>query len=52
MDCWLMSSDDLGLTWSQPRNISQQVWSDKWHMMTPANGHAIQSFNNRLLMPG
>ena len=52
MDCWLISSDDLGLTWSEPLNITQQVWSDQWHMMTPANGHAIQSYGNRLLMPG
>ena len=52
MDCWLLSSRDLGVTWSKPRNITSQVWSPRWHMMTPANGHAMQTSTGRLLMPG
>lgn len=37
---------------SAPRNITNEVWSDKWHMMTPSNGHGIQTATGRLLMPG
>ena len=52
MDCWLLSSSDLGITWRAPRNITSQVWSDKWNMMTPSNGHAIQTSTGRLLVSG
>lgn len=27
MDCWVLHSDDLGQTWSKPRNITTSVWS-------------------------
>ena len=52
MDCWVLSSSDLGVTWSKPRNITSEVWSDKWNMMTPSNGHAIQTSTGRLLVSG
>ena len=52
MDCWLMSSTDLGRTWGAPTNITEQVWSPDWHMMTPSNGHAIQTSTGRLLVSG
>ena len=52
MDMWLISSKDLGVTWSTPRNLTDEVWSSTQHLMTPANGHAIQTNTGRLLMPG
>jgi sialidase-1 len=51
MDCWLWTSTDLGATWSPPRNITSMIWSDKWKVGTPVNGHAIQTRTGRLLMP-
>jgi hypothetical protein len=52
MDCWLVSSSDLGVTWGAPRNITSEVWSGTWNMMTPSNGHAIQTSTGRLLVSG
>jgi sialidase-1 len=52
MDCWLVSSSDTGRTWGSPRNITSEVWSKTWNMMTPSNGHAIQTSTGRLLVSG
>jgi len=40
-----------GLTWSKPRNITSSLWSDKWHLGTPSNGHGIQTATGRLIIP-
>ena len=31
MDGWVIESSDAGLTWSEPRNITSSLWSDKWY---------------------
>lgn len=51
MDCWLWKSSDLGLTWTAPQNITSMIWSERWRVGTPVNGHAIQTATGRLLMP-
>eukprot|EP00051_Salpingoeca_urceolata_P007499 m.98171 g.98171 ORF g.98171 m.98171 type:complete len:400 (+) comp15262_c1_seq2:14-1213(+) len=50
-DMWLLRSDDLGVTWGKPKNITSDVWDPAFKLCTPANGHAIQSATGRLVMP-
>lgn len=52
MTLWLLRSPDLGGTWGRPENITSQVWSERWKLMTPGNGHATQLSGGRLLFPG
>ena len=52
MTSWTVSTTDLGESWSAPVNITAQIYSEKWHMHTPANGHGVQLSTGRLLMPG
>ena len=43
----LVSSDDDGLTWSEPYNITKQVKDPKWHLYFngPGNGITMQNGN-------
>lgn len=53
--CYLMHSDDDGLTWSKPTDITYVF--DKfrpeydWNVIAPGVGHAIQLRSGRLLVP-
>jgi hypothetical protein len=42
MDAWLLKSSDLGATWSEPKNITSSLWSTRWRLGTPSNGHGVQ----------
>jgi sialidase-1 len=46
-----ISSGDLGVTWSMPKNITDQVLSLKYGVPTPSNGHGIQLSNGNLIIP-
>ncbi|KPM48083.1 sialidase family protein [Jiulongibacter sediminis] len=63
-ETWFITSEDLGVSWSQPQNITLQVhkphepdynpdynFKEDWrhHALTP--GHAIQLENGRLFIP-
>ncbi|MBX9393023.1 glycoside hydrolase [Streptomyces sp. TRM72054] len=49
---WVQHSDDDGRTWSEPREITEQVkhpgW--RWYAITP--GHALQLSTGRVVVPG
>lgn len=45
-----MSSDD-GVTWSEPRNITQQVKKKEWWLLAPAPGRGITMEDGTLIMP-
>ncbi len=44
-----LSSDDNGLTWSNPRNITKQVKRPEWNAMWTSPGIGIQLRSGRLL---
>lgn len=48
---WVSSSIDNGLSWSAPRNITSQVWSESQHLPALNNGHGVQTSTGRLIMP-
>ena len=47
----LVSSDDDGLTWSEPRSITQQVKDPKWHLYFNGPGNGITMQNGTLVFP-
>lgn len=47
----LVSSDDDGLTWSQPYNITTQVKDPKWHLYFNGPGAGMVMQNGTLVFP-
>ena len=47
----LVSSDDDGLTWSQPINITRQVKNPAWHLYFNGPGTGIAMQNGTLVFP-
>ncbi|MFD9907085.1 exo-alpha-sialidase [Streptomyces sp. NPDC059063] len=48
---WVQHSDDEGLTWSTPREITAQVKRPSWRWYATTPGHAIQLSGGRVLVP-
>ncbi len=52
----MLYSDDNGATWSEPRDITDEVKPDHWRNMAPGPGHGIQltqgEHAGRLVIPG
>jgi sialidase-1 len=48
---WLLRSDDDGMTWSEPVEITSQVKPTKWTWYATGPGHGIQLASGRLLIP-
>ncbi|MBK9123685.1 MAG: exo-alpha-sialidase [Chloroflexi bacterium] len=42
-------SDDHGVTWSLPRDISDQIGRPEWRIQRPTLGHAVQRADGRIL---
>lgn len=50
-DVWLLYSDDDGVTWSDPVEITPQVKPADWTWYATGPGHGIQLRSGRLLIP-
>ncbi|MFG3015562.1 exo-alpha-sialidase [Streptomyces cinerochromogenes] len=48
---WVQHSDDDGLTWSEPREITPQVKKPGWRWYATTPGHALQLTSGRVLVP-
>ncbi|GGV15403.1 sialidase family protein [Streptomyces spectabilis] len=48
---WVQHSDDDGLTWSTPREITKQVKRANWRWYATTPGHAIQLDGGRIVVP-
>ncbi|MEV0929346.1 sialidase family protein [Streptomyces phaeochromogenes] len=48
---WVQHSDDEGLTWSSPKEITKQTKKDTWRWYATAPGHAIQLSTGRVVVP-
>ncbi|WAL95166.1 sialidase family protein [Streptomyces sp. Je 1-369] len=48
---WVQHSDDDGLTWSTPREITGQVKRANWRWYATTPGHAVQLTTGRVLVP-
>ena len=48
---WMMSSDDDGLTWSKPEEITDRVKKPDWTWYATGPGHGIQLAGGRLVIP-
>lgn len=52
----ILHSDDNGATWSEPRDITDEVKPDHWRNIAPGPGHGIQITHGehagRLVIPG
>ncbi|MFF7372597.1 sialidase family protein [Streptomyces tricolor] len=48
---WVQHSDDDGLTWSAPREITAQVKRPGWRWYATTPGHALQLTTGRVLVP-
>lgn len=48
---WVQHSDDDGLTWSAPQEITAQVKRPGWRWYATTPGHAIQLASGRVLVP-
>lgn len=49
---WVQHSDDDGLTWSGPREITGQVRKANWRWYATTPGHALQLTTGRVVVPG
>ncbi|MFD5566700.1 sialidase family protein [Streptomyces cadmiisoli] len=49
---WVQHSDDDGLTWSEPREITEQVKEPGWRWYATTPGHGIQLGTGRVVVPG
>lgn len=52
MTLWISRSSDAGATWAAPQNITSQVTSAVAGLITPGNGHAIQTASGTLIVAG
>jgi len=50
-EVWLMRSDDDGVTWGKPVEITPQVKRPEWTWYATGPGHGIQLRSGRLLIP-
>ncbi|MEV6755844.1 sialidase family protein [Streptomyces sp. NPDC051214] len=48
---WVRHSDDDGLTWSVPREITGQVKKANWRWYATTPGHAVQTRTGRVVVP-
>ncbi|MDN3020653.1 sialidase family protein [Streptomyces sp. S.PB5] len=48
---WLQHSDDEGLTWSAPREITESVKRPGWRWYATTPGHALQLGTGRVVVP-
>ncbi|MFG2131534.1 exo-alpha-sialidase [Streptomyces sp. NPDC048751] len=48
---WVRHSDDDGLTWSAPREITPQVKREEWRWYATTPGHAVQLSTGRIVVP-
>ncbi|MFF3641978.1 exo-alpha-sialidase [Streptomyces sp. NPDC002564] len=48
---WVQHSDDDGLTWSTPREITGQVKKANWRWYATTPGHAVQLTTGRVVVP-
>ncbi|GAB2840783.1 hypothetical protein GCM10027074_03940 [Streptomyces deserti] len=48
---WIQHSDDDGLTWSAPREITRQTKRHEWRWYATTPGHAIQLGTGRVVVP-
>jgi len=48
---WVTWSDDDGLTWAEPVDISAQVKPDKWKWYATGPGRSIQLTSGRIVVP-
>ncbi|WP_078965196.1 sialidase family protein [Streptomyces aureocirculatus] len=48
---WVQHSDDDGLTWSTPREITRQTKEPHWRWYATTPGHAIQLSGGRIVVP-
>ncbi|MGA5508023.1 sialidase family protein [Streptomyces umbrinus] len=48
---WVQHSDDEGLTWSSPKEITKQTKKDTWRWYATAPGHAVQLSTGRVVVP-
>ncbi|CAM5458527.1 exo-alpha-sialidase OS=Streptomyces violarus OX=67380 GN=FHS41_003482 PE=4 SV=1 [Streptomyces violarus] len=48
---WVQHSDDDGLTWSAPREITQQTKKPHWRWYATTPGHALQLSTGRIVVP-
>ncbi|MER5912611.1 sialidase family protein [Streptomyces sp. NPDC001982] len=49
---WVRHSDDDGVTWSAPREITESVKRPGWRWYATTPGHAIQLRTGRVVVPG
>ncbi|MET8243322.1 sialidase family protein [Streptomyces sp. NPDC005202] len=49
---WVQHSDDDGVTWSGPREITEQVKRPGWRWYATTPGHALQLSTGRVVVPG
>lgn len=50
-EVWLLRSDDDGVTWTAPVEITAQVKPEGWRWYAIGPGHGIQLHSGRLLIP-
>ncbi|GGW83068.1 sialidase family protein [Streptomyces lomondensis] len=48
---WVQHSDDEGLTWSAPKEITQETKKPQWRWYATTPGHAIQLSTGRVVVP-
>lgn len=49
---WVQHSDDDGVTWSAPKEITGQVKKADWRWYATTPGHAVQLGTGRVVVPG
>ena len=47
----MVTSDDDGKTWSEPRNLTRELKKEEWHLFAPAPGNGIALKDGTLVMP-
>jgi len=47
----MVKSEDDGLTWSKPMNLTKMLKKPKWHLFAPAPGRGITMTDGTLVMP-
>src|SRR5262249_11519868 len=48
---WVQHSDDAGLTWSDPRDITSQAKRPEWRWYATTPGHALHTSTGRVVVP-
>ncbi|MEU9448047.1 sialidase family protein [Streptomyces sp. NPDC048277] len=49
---WVQHSDDDGVTWSVPKEITKSVKRDGWRWYATTPGHGLQLRSGRVVVPG